>query len=121
MGCPGDYAPFAALYPCDERLNGSWALRGADVEAAVWLAASLQLRPVFVRVPWRGLLEAVRGGSRDSAVADVAVNERSQLRTNNFQSISCSVWRTRRCRTIRPHCQDHADVEQVYELNEDSN
>jgi cyclohexadienyl dehydratase len=61
----GDYAPFS------HEQDG--ALRGADVELAVALAASLQAQPRFVRTSWPTLMQDHAAGRFDVAASGISI------------------------------------------------
>ncbi len=65
VGMTGDYAPFSVE-------EGS-ALRGADVDLALALAASLEVQPYFVRTSWPTLMQDYAAGRFDVAASGISV------------------------------------------------
>jgi cyclohexadienyl dehydratase len=65
IGTPADYAPFS--------VEGGGRVSGADIGLALRLAASLGLRPVFVRSAWRTLLADFGTDRFDVAVGGISV------------------------------------------------
>ena len=65
IGMTGDYAPFS--------VDEGDALRGADVDLALALAAALQLQPRFVRTTWSTLMQDYAAGRFDVAAGGISV------------------------------------------------
>ena len=65
IGMTGDYAPFS--------VEESGALRGADVDLAIALAASLQVQPRFVRTSWPTLMQDYSAGRFDVAASGISI------------------------------------------------
>ena len=65
IGMTGDYAPFS--------VEEGGSLRGADVDLAVALAASLQLQPRFVRTTWPTLMQDYAADRFDLAAGGISV------------------------------------------------
>jgi cyclohexadienyl dehydratase len=65
IGMTGDYAPFS--------VEEGGALRGADVELALALAAKLQVQPQFVRTSWPALMQDYAAGRFDVAAGGISV------------------------------------------------
>lgn len=65
VGMTGDYAPFS--------VEEGGALRGADVDLALALAASLQVEPYFVRTSWPTLTQDYTAGRFDVAASGISV------------------------------------------------
>jgi cyclohexadienyl dehydratase len=65
IGMTGDYAPFS--------VEEGGVLRGADVDLALALAASLQLQPRFVRTSWPTLMQDYAAGRFDVAAGGISV------------------------------------------------
>ena len=65
VGMTGDYAPFSA--------EESGALRGADVDLALALAASLQVQARFVKTSWPTLMQDYAAGRFDVAASGISV------------------------------------------------
>lgn len=72
LGVTGDYAPFAK--------EKSGNLVGADIAMGKALAASLGVRPVFVKTSWAGLMADLKSNCFDLALGGVSVTaERAAL------------------------------------------
>jgi cyclohexadienyl dehydratase len=72
IGTTGDYEPFS--------FEHEGRLRGADIELGIALAASLDVRPVFVRTSWPALLSDLLSDRYDVAMSGISVtDERSRL------------------------------------------
>jgi cyclohexadienyl dehydratase len=65
IGMTGDYAPFS--------VEEGGSLRGADVDLAVALAASLHAQPRFVRTSWPTLMQDYAAGLFDVAAGGISV------------------------------------------------
>jgi cyclohexadienyl dehydratase len=65
IGMTGDYAPFS--------VEEGGALRGADVELALALAAKLQVQPQFIRTSWPALMQDYAAGRFDVAAGGISV------------------------------------------------
>jgi cyclohexadienyl dehydratase len=65
IGMTGDYAPFS--------VEEGGALRGADVELALALAAKLQVQPQFVKTSWPALMQDYTAGRFDVAAGGISV------------------------------------------------
>jgi cyclohexadienyl dehydratase len=65
VGTTGDYPPFS--------LEAAGRLTGADIELAQRLAASLGVRPVFIRTRWSQLLPDLLAGRFDLALGGVSI------------------------------------------------
>ena len=61
----GDYAPFS--------VEEGGALRGADVDLALALAATLQVQPQFVRTSWPTLMQDYAAGRFDVAAGGISI------------------------------------------------
>ncbi len=65
IGLTGDYEPFS--------VEEGGSLRGADVELALALAASLQVQPQFVRTSWPTLMQDYAAGRFDVAAGGISI------------------------------------------------
>jgi cyclohexadienyl dehydratase len=72
IGVPGDYAPFAIA-------RGD-SLYGADIKLGRALAASMEVRPVFVKTSWPNLAKDMQNDAFDIALGGISITpERSAL------------------------------------------
>ncbi|MDD0838892.1 transporter substrate-binding domain-containing protein [Curvibacter sp. HBC61] len=70
---PGDYKPFSFALP-----DGSF--EGLDVDLVASLAASLGVKPQFVKTSWAKLMDDFTGGACDIAVGGISVTLERQKR-----------------------------------------